>query len=387
MQNRWSNPRRPPGRREGRKSSVVFLIGGNFMSVRPAVGVARDGTYQSIQALRGVAAILVTVFHAASHFDDTQMTLRVGNAGVDIFFVISGFVMWATTARRPPTARIFLRHRLVRLVPLYYLFTFALLAAWAVFTSSFPHMRPPTLQHVLLSLAFVPHLDPDGHIFPVLAQGWTLNFEMFFYLLFALALILPRRWRLASLALILVVLPVLGLAVTEAMARAAPPLVLLSPLLAEFLCGVLICQAVLSGWRPGKLMCWAALAAGGGLLALLPNPAADNDWARLLLFGGPAALIVAGAVGVEVGAENFGVGRLPLLLGASSYSLYLSHTFTLSAMGKLWPHSGAMWSYTVAATAASVAVAILVFWLLERPLLQLFRRPRAPALAAQAAQS
>ena len=134
------------------------------------------------------------------------------------------------------------------------------------------------------------------------------------------------------------------------------------------------------------------MAAGALLLALLPNPGADNDWARLLLFGVPAFLIVAGAVGVEVGsdypgAKNFTVGQWPLLLGASSYSLYLSHTFTLSALGKVWPHAGAPWAYAVAATIASVAVAIAVFRLVESPLLKAMRRERAPALAAEPARS
>ena len=353
----------------------------------PAPAFRRDGTFESIQALRGVAAILVCVFHAATHYDATEMTFRVGNAGVDIFFVISGFVMWSVTARRPPDPATFLRHRLIRLVPLYYLFTFALLFLYAALTSAFPHMRPPTLQHVLLSLAFLPHLDPDGHMFPVVGQGWTLNFEMFFYLLFALALALPRRWRLASLALFLLALPLAGLPVGEALLRRAPPLLLLSPLLVEFLAGILIAQAVVSGWRPRLSWCWASLAAGALALAFLPNPSAADNWARLLLFGGPAFLIVAGAVGVEVGSEKFRVGKLPLLLGASSYSLYLSHTFTLSLMGKLWRHAGPAWAYMVVATLVSVAVAIAVFRLLESPLLKAMRRERVPVLATEPARS
>ncbi len=358
------------------------------MSLRPAANVAHspqsgDATYELIQALRGVAAILVTLFHAASHFDNAEATFRVGNAGVDIFFIISGFVMWSATARRPMTPETFLRHRFVRLVPLYTVFTLALLAAWALMTSAFPHMRPPTLQHVLLSLAFIPHVDPDGHIFPLLAQGWTLNFEMFFYLLFALALTLPRRGRLAILAVALLALPLLGLALSPALIHDAPPLGLLSPLLVEFLGGIIVAQAMQSGWRPGAVWCWASIAAGALALALLPNPAASDDAARLLLFGGPALLIVAGAVGAEKAGENFGVGRAPLLLGAASYSLYLSHTFTLSIMGKIWPHApSAPWLYTITATAASVGVGVAVYLLLERPLLQFMRKRRAPMLPA-----
>ncbi len=347
-----------------------------------------DATFESIQALRGVAAILVTLFHAASHFDKSEATFRVGNAGVDIFFVISGFVMWSAVARRSMTPETFLRHRFIRLVPLYAIFTLALLGGWVLAPSAFPHMRPPTAEHVLLSLAFIPHVDPDGRIFPLLAQGWTLNFEMFFYLLFALALMAPRRGRLMLLAASLLALPLLGLGVSPAQIHAAPPLGLLSPLLVEFLGGVLVAQALRNGWRPGAVLCWASIAAGALALAVPPNPAAADDAARLLLFGGPALLIVAGAVGLEAGSEKFSVGRAPMLLGAASYSLYLSHTFTLSIMGKiwdkLWPHAGAPWLFTTAATAASVAAGVAAYLLLERPLLQWMRNGRAPFVAPQA---
>ena len=357
-----------------------FRLEKNSSPVSPRDG----GTFKSIQALRAVAAILVCLFHAASHFDAAEKTFRVGNAGVDIFFVISGFVMWSVTARRAPSPAAFLRHRLIRLAPIYFLFTCALLALYAALPAAFPHMRPPTLQHVLLSLAFVPHINPDGRMLPVLGQGWTLDFEMFFYLLFALALALPRRWRLPSLALLLLVLPLAGLLLGEALVQRAPPLVLLNPLLVEFLGGILIAQAAAAGARPGRAMSWASLAIGALALALLPNPGADNDWARLLLFGVPSLMVVGGAVGVELATRDFRVGRLPLLLGASSYSLYLSHTFVLSVMGKVW-HWGPDWLYTVVATLVSVVAAIQVYRLLEAPLQNAMRRerPAAPATALQ----
>jgi exopolysaccharide production protein ExoZ len=346
----------------------------------------RAATYESIQALRGVAAILVTLFHAFAHFDPTESCFRVGNAGVDIFFVISGFIMWSTAARHAPSPSTFLRHRLIRLVPLYAIFTLLLAAGWAVLPSAFPHMRPPTPGHVLLSLAFIPHGSPDGQGFPVLAQGWTLNFEMAFYLLFALALALPRGWRANALAAALLAMPLLGLAVSDAQARLFPPLVLLSPLLVEFLAGIAIARMIESDWRLNAVASWVCLVAGALALVLLPLPGRDDDWARIALFGAPAALIVAGAVSLEVGARRFRVGRLPLLLGASSYSLYLSHSFTLSVVGKAFPGAAPQWLYVAIATSASAAVGIAVYRLLEQPLLKAMRGGRPQILSMRTAQ-
>lgn len=344
----------------------------------------QKGTYESIQVLRGVAAILVTLFHAASHAFGSENVFRVGNAGVDIFFIISGFVMWAATARRPPTPREFLRHRVIRVVPLYYLFTLALLLAWLVLPSAFPHMAAPTAGHVLLSLAFVPHADPAGTAFPLLAQGWTLNFEMFFYLLFALALLLPAARRLRLLAALLLALPLLGLLFPESLLRHAPALGLFNPLLVEFLGGILIARWVESEWRPGAPLGWAVLVLGAAILTLAPNPAADNDWARLLLFGVPAFLIVIGALCVETSAKNFRVGPAPLLLGASSYSLYLSHTIMISAVGKVLGGANILLAATVTTTAAVLA-AIVVYLAVEKPLLKLLRGRRTPLPRVQVA--
>src|ERR1700733_9294479 len=169
--------------------------------------IERGGSFQSIQALRGIAAVMVMIFHAGLRFDQSEMTFRIGNAGVDIFFIISGFVMWTVAARRPSDPLVFLRRRFVRLVPLYWLWTVAVIAAWALIPSAFPRMHP-TVGHVALSLAFLPHLSPDsGRITPVLGQGWTLNFEVFFYVLFAAGLMLPSRTRFGFMVALLLLLP------------------------------------------------------------------------------------------------------------------------------------------------------------------------------------
>lgn len=350
-----------------------------------AGALKRDGTFESIQVLRGVAAILVVLFHAATRAYGSDDMFRVGNAGVDIFFMISGFVMWSSTARRPMTPGAFLRQRAVRVVPLYYLSTLALLMAWLALPSAFPHMAAPTTAHVLLSLAFIPHLDAAGAAFPLLAQGWTLNFEMAFYGLFALGLTLPAQRRFRLLAALLPALAVLGLLLPEGLARGAPVLSLFDPLLVEFLGGIFIARWVESGWKPGVMSGWAAIVLGAAALMFAPNPPAEGDWARLLLFGVPAFLIVAGAVGVETSAKNFRAGPTPLLLGAASYSLYLSHTFVISFAAKALGGGANPWLVAAAAGLCVRAGRALVYRFVEQPLLNALRGRRAPVLRAQVA--
>ncbi|HEY1447080.1 MAG TPA: acyltransferase, partial [Caulobacteraceae bacterium] len=151
----------------------------------------------SIQYLRAAAALGVVAFHALQWRDGG---FNLGRAGVDLFFVISGVIMWRVTGAREARPAQFLWRRLTRVAPLYWLVTLimAVLAAlWPTFLTNVH----PGLGHLLLSLAFIPHLDPRGLPFPLLPLGWTLNYEAVFYLVFAAALFAPRRaqaWIVAA---------------------------------------------------------------------------------------------------------------------------------------------------------------------------------------------
>lgn len=334
--------------------------------------IRSDGTYLSIQVLRGIAAVLVTLVHAFERSFHSESVFRIGNAGVDIFFIISGFIMWTVTCRNLPSAASFLRNRIIRLVPLYYIVTLSLLLVWIVLPKAFPNMSPPTFAHIALSFAFIPHFDARGGGLPFLGQGWTLNFEMFFYLLFATGLTLPRRERFGFIAAVLLGLALLGLGNSEQTIQKYPPLQWLSPLLLEFLGGIAIGFWAENGWRPAKACFWLLLGAGALLLLMLPNPAIGDDWARAFFFGAPAFMIVAGAVGLEIKGQQFQVGALPLLLGAASYSLYLSHTFVISIVGKVLGNAPA-WLEISLSTFLSSVVAVVVYRWLEQPLQNFLR--------------
>ena len=143
-------------------------------------------TLVSIQALRVIAAFMVLAFHVS--LEVAKLTpaavLTPGSAGVDLFFVISGFVMLYSSERlfgRPWASAQFFKRRLVRIVPLYWLATTALVLLVAPFAGT---------KAVIASLLFWPY--PAGGA-PLLNVGWTLNIEMFFYLVFAAALLAKSR--------------------------------------------------------------------------------------------------------------------------------------------------------------------------------------------------
>src|ERR1019366_7660876 len=108
-----------------------------------------------------------------------------GQQGVDVFFVISGFIMMQVS-RRETRPLAFLRARAIRIIPLYWLVTLA----WAMLHHA------TSWRDLLLSLAFVPHLAPAGQESPVLMQGWTLVYDVSFYACFGAALVVPRRFLL-----------------------------------------------------------------------------------------------------------------------------------------------------------------------------------------------
>ena len=139
------------------------------------------------------AALLVVFVHLDELLPRLGLPL-FGGAGVDIFFVISGFIMVHTTMDRDDvTPWSFMAGRISRIVPAYWVATFAVFGIALVAPSL---LRTPHLPvgELLQSLAFIPFVKDSGLTQPLLFVGWTLNYERFFYLVFAMGLgSSPRR--------------------------------------------------------------------------------------------------------------------------------------------------------------------------------------------------
>ena len=152
----------------------------------------------SVQCLRASAIILVVAYHAAGHlgvFHPNYAILEFGQYGVDLFFVISGFMMMVTTtSKASPT--IFIAKRLWRIVPLYWFITLV----YVILLLLAPYLLPSgTLDfgYIIKSFLFIPSYGPKfpDLIWPLVIPGWSLNYEMYFYALFAIALLLSAKYR------------------------------------------------------------------------------------------------------------------------------------------------------------------------------------------------
>lgn len=264
----------------------------------------------------------------------------IGACGVDVFFVISGFIMVHTTRGSSCTPGSFLARRLQRVAPPYWFITIV------TFLALCAGFEPIGNHHVdwgylLASLAFIPVSREGGAIMPLLGVGWTLNYEMLFYLTFALAL----RWRRFAPPGLLVAVPIAILATLGFAFSFSNPIVrtFTAPLMLEFLfgTGLGVAWQFVGATQPSRR--WLILAAGLTalgicLLVTLFDPThlvgEQSKW-RWLTIGMPAALIVAGALLAE--KAGFAVNHEAILYqGETSYSLYLTHTLVLQVATKVF---------------------------------------------------
>lgn len=338
----------------------------------------RVETIIAIQILRAVAATAVVVQHAAQDLDRFGITsgafndFTLGGAGVDLFFIISGFVM--VYASEPLFGSLsgtltFFCHRLIRIVPLYWLVTAFYLAITLLMPRLGGTMYPPAT--IAASFLFIPFARPDGIMQPVLGQGWTLNYEMFFYAIFAVGVLFPRRGAvlLASAAILLAVI------IGHLSALPVTPSYWTDPIVLEFVLGMLLGLAYREGLRLRSSVC-LVLVVGGCILFAVSGHLGIAQ--RTVTWGVPAALVVAGAT---FGAFSF---RSPLwrgfaILGNASYALYLLHTFPLRALIPIaaWLSLRVahwLWLYMTAAIVASALLAVLVHYVFERPVTKALRR-------------
>ena len=342
-----------------------------------------------IQVLRGAAALAVAVLHGQH-----ETGLHAGlsgrtfapialpwEAGVDVFFVISGFVIvYASRGLfgRPGARRRFLAHRVARVVPLYWLTT-TLYLALALAAPSLLNGAAPTPGYVAASYLFVPVARPDGLVQPLYSLGWTLDYEMFFYALFALAIGLGRRRATAAILAALTLISAIGLALS----LPQPLATWTDPLLLEFGAGIALGLLRSEGvglGRPAR----AALGLAGLALFAAQGGESLAGLARALLYGVPAACLVAACglgsndARIETRPTRSGT-RWGTWIGDASYALYLTHPFAIRGAREALRIAGLTpvlpaWIFLTIALAAAVAAALLVHRVVERPLTRAARR-------------
>jgi exopolysaccharide production protein ExoZ len=313
----------------------------------------------SIQALRGIAAFSVVLFHV--HWTG------IASFGVELFFVLSGFIICHAATKEPEG---FLIKRVCRVVPLYWIATFAVFVAATVMPSLFETTQP-TLANLARSLFFIPFTRPDGTVMPLLFLGWTLNYEALFYLIFAGSLTLSRAAA-----------PLIVAAVILALVASHPVLAPISeqlgfwtgPAMLDFLVGI----AAYYGWTrlnpqiarvPAPVAVMISLVALAALIAGFPHGLSSLVPVKAMLGG----ILLLAALRLD------GWLKWPpvlLLLGDASYSLYLLHPYVVEFVDRRVHPLGAtdvgiLWTLVVIGVAFGLAV--ISFRLVERPSNRLLR--------------
>lgn len=278
----------------------------------------------SVQYLRGFAALLVVISHVFTKINQLSGYsgdwFSVGPAGVDLFFIISGFIMCKATERRSISPVAFMLARAKRILPLYWILTFIALLIF---------MARPDLVNSSGGVTTVLHsftLLPIGEKL-LIQNGWTLSFEFLFYGLFAISIAISFKERLRYTLAGLVLLASAGLIFDPT----SPELrFITSTLLLEFAMGMLAFLYLkhCSNFRliNGSIMLL-------GLIGLYVLSEYYEDLPRVVSFGLPMFAIFVGFVSFESSIEKYKNNRMlwPLkALGDSSYSLYLFHAFTLA---------------------------------------------------------
>ncbi|WP_174300202.1 acyltransferase [Caulobacter sp. S45] len=290
--------------------------------------------FNNIQALRAVAAFLVVFVHLQAPLKALGLP-SFGAEGVNLFFVISGFIMVATTSRRPVTGSAFMLNRVARIAPMYWLVTLAV-ALMAVFAPRLLGSTRVSGVELLKSLVFLPYRRGSGPMEPVLFVGWTLNYEMAFYILFAVTLWLRRPFtRFLATAEVLIVLVVLGLLIQGGDLWKFYTNQIVLDFAAGMMLGVLTPAIARQAARTPRPLMWGAGAVM--FLFLVVNeqilPSELSRAAACL----ESTVLVACALGLEATGAR---ARSPLVLalGDASYSIYLLHPFVTQTVILLARH-------------------------------------------------
>lgn len=364
----------------------------------------------AVQILRAVAAGMIVLLHAEALFAiqgearglamPRFTTLPLG-AGVDLFFIISGFIIVYASERlfgAAGGAAAFLRRRLLRVVPLYW-FALSLRLAVLLAGAAAGQATAPGLADVATSYLFIPFdahgFGPD-YPFPILDLGWTLNYEMMFYVVFAGAMMLARKASAQAApsdgtttreTAALATVGALSVCVLAGWVR--PPVLdqvrfWFRPIVLEFAAGIglalLFRRGVRLGWVGGVVLCglgialWTTIDVGQFAVSDAPM---QCGWARTLIWGGGAVLVFARLV---FGAFRFdhALGRRVARLGDASYALYLLHPFVFLAAKAVLPRvpltTALLWPLTLLLVAVSILATLAFHRFAEEPCLRWLQR-------------
>ena len=352
----------------------------------------------SIQFLRAVAALLVVYEHSM----DVQMQFGTswqqnfyhldgfGCIGVDLFFVISGFIITfvAQKYRGFDDGMHFLEKRFWRINPIYFIATLVCLGVsllqMAINNTMITSPIIKIIGSLFDTLLILPYKEEISSFKPLLIVGWTLSFEWLFYILFFFLIVGNVKRKTLALPVLFIILITIGQLTKPEDLRLQ---FITNPILLEFLLGVMICQLYVSGKKITTWLAATCLAIGiisyiflirfgyGNVWYYLSTINGKTSLNKFLLWGIPSAFIMFGCVFLEKNGKLHRLfdNKLSLLLGNASYSIYLIHYTLFSALylvynktGFFLPADAMIWIQVI----VGVGISLVFYKLVEKPLLK-----------------
>jgi exopolysaccharide production protein ExoZ len=379
---------RPGGRRMRRDGSALSAT---CASARLASdgGHIKNQLFEGVQAFRFVAALLVVTTHttayASARLDPSFTIWHPGQVGVDIFFIISGFVMMTSAGSLIGAKggwKLFGIRRLIRIVPMYWLATTLKLLLMIILPGAALHavLNPGS---TILSYVFIPSVNVDGKVEPLLGVGWTLVFEMMFYLVFTIALLIRANVLYFCTAVMVLVSVASVLRPSEDW---PPAMFYLNPIVMYFVVGMVLGKWTVDRdlrsaifWLLGVVALWSGIAVLQSVVEGVPiyEPS-------LIRKIGITALLTA-----VIALEPLLHGRIPrwvIRLGDASYSLYLFHPLMAPLVPVVLLAVGIRngWASVVISIIGVVIASVLIYRFVEMPITRLLQRrftPRSPRLS------
>lgn len=322
------------------------------------MNTATRGTFlYSFYFLRCLAALAVLCHHALTAFGPPLISITLLASSVDMFFVLSGAAIGLVDPN--DSAYVFIARRAVRLFPLYWGATlFYLIAQYFLFRST------PEFGDVLHSLFFIPDFT-KAYWYPIYFPGWTLSYEVAFYILFGLVLAWSANTVRLTAAIICTALAIIPVPVPFISGATFNTQIGL-----EFALGLLIVEAVKRGYRPAPVVAGLSICTGMVVLGIWYN---ESGTQRAIHWGIPAAMIVFGILGFE--DKAFWRKKFFILCGDSVYSIYLAHATILGLLNYTLDNSGSyikmLLPYSffreILLVFVTYAIGVLIYIIVQRP--------------------
>lgn len=284
----------------------------------------KNNEIKSIQILRAIAALSVVYVHCTTAGDYNFLT--TGSFGVDIFFIISGFII-AYVIEKDSSQ--FLLKRIFRIYPMYIIATIMMIFTVLIFPTL---IKSTTISFsgFIKSILFIPGIENRGY--PILGQGWTLRFEMFFYLLMFICILIVRNKKYASLICAGFIFLFIGIA------SILKPInyfinYFCNDIILEFACGVLLfkCNKYIIK-RQFKInrfakisICIFVAVICYGFMVFIDIKSISVSKFRSLYYGIPSLLMVIAILMLEINIKDTKLTRIIIEIGEASYVMYLFH--------------------------------------------------------------